>query len=897
MRRNRQYWGCYSCKNRKNPGDSKHCDTCGEPRNVDRFAISVLGQLLLCKVHLTCRIPKVTVLDVASDPARTHSRTLILQTTEFSLRDCVEVTLLHEAAAKQAEGEDNVGEETEQEQQERSTAPSILSAAAQPVTRSLYEQVLYNATQMAYDSNIGRWVPKDTVEKGDHIKTNLLYAEQLKCAVGEKRRIVRSLVGLREQAHVSPHFHNNQNDLRFKLQRIKNEKKEPCALCQHQFPLSALRAQITMKRLEKYLCSRIPSSSSDKFSDLLSTELKRAAKYANAAHLTVKLCTFCYQFFDDGSFFDAADVIASIKNEVEEHLISSPLRLAQQMHQSLTEGGDERPASASATKMDAALSKLRMKHSLDSLGLRYQRIEDKGIRKGGILDQQRFGRFLRDKYSDVSKVMKEVQKNERKLQLDSQKSQSSLWSQKSLSKKVSIKSAKQSVDTVKVEESAVEADVASVPVSVPAPVFCTQPSESSECECTAVETEEGRGVAETGERDAGETDKKTVLAKKAVAGRTKTSLVVFIKKEDDSANQTSSAQPVQRLEFTPARVQQAKLNRSESAPTVPTAPVVAPTTAAVPESRPVPDHPVKKPKATTKRPQKTEMKPTNTNIVSIKKAPNNVVVKEVQPPRTEKGVKLMRKLHSQAKIGWAASDTNANKQASVTTQAIPHSLQHGRHPQQPQVSHPQSDLEQSKIADHKAGATVHPVSKHDIDDDYGDDDFESEYEADEFEDYHDEDHAGKEPPADVHTALLAPGFADSMFVGVGVGQGGRNAPADAASALDDFEHWSAICLSPIDDAVEFVDVGQRQLHNKKPSSSRRGHRVGTGSDADRQLVSSRRGVGSRSAISPSKSRSVKTPGKQQTPRYFEFLDDDDNIVEGLLNVSGNLGTSRSAARY
>lgn len=306
--------------------------------------------------------------------------TYILLQTDSSLRECVLNTLSSERSAEIVDAS-----HTTDERGNVDTSSSSSCSVENGTGLSLYERVLDNARRTVYDSNIGRYVLRETCVMGAHIKEHLQYTEELKFVSAEKRRIVRDIIASQQLSQQTVHYHNNVNDIKFKLSRIMKEKRSTCACCQHTFPVSALPVVITSKQIERFIRSKSATCNND------------------SKRRDVKICLFCYQFFDDGRYVDTMGDNVNIQNEIEGELLSSPLRISNRsvsseplQRSALT----ERPLSALA--VGAAMTQLRLKHDLVALDLRYQRIDGKGLRKGGMLDQNKFGRYLRDKYSDVS---------------------------------------------------------------------------------------------------------------------------------------------------------------------------------------------------------------------------------------------------------------------------------------------------------------------------------------------------------------------------------------------------------------------------------------------------------------------------------------------------------------
>ena len=259
-------------------------------------------------------------------------------------------------------------------------------------SRSLFEQVLHNAQHKAYDANIGRYVDRDTVDEGrENVKLHLLYVEQLKHSEGEKRRLVRETREKSIKRGQLSHL-NHKSD-----EPMPDDKRLPCILCNQEYFKSQLYI-ITNKRAATWFEDHNVTI------DPLDRRFHR-----NYCHEEARVCLFCYQFFDDGSVIDASTSNIAMWAEIDEALMNSPLKIpiseVESSRPPLASAGSSsstthlRPLSAIA--VDTALFKLKQKHDMTQLGLRYQRIEAHGIEKGGMLDQERFGRFLRDKYTTV----------------------------------------------------------------------------------------------------------------------------------------------------------------------------------------------------------------------------------------------------------------------------------------------------------------------------------------------------------------------------------------------------------------------------------------------------------------------------------------------------------------
>lgn len=391
----KQLWGCFYCKNRKNVIAHERCNICGKSRDPGRFTILHNSCVYLCKVHLTLRLPTVAILKMGTSTEElTSTQSLAsLAATEFTLRECVIQTLINWISDNESE---DVQESLASDLKPTQDTNSLHS-------RSLFEQVLHNAQHKAYDANIGRYVDRDTVDEGrENVKLHLLYVEQLKHSEGEKRRLVRETKEKTlKRGQLSHQSHRGDDPM-------PDDKRISCVLCNQAY-FKSQQYIITNKRAAMWFESH----------NVAIDPLDRRF-HPNYCHEEARVCLFCYQFFDDGSVVDAAASNIAIRSEIDEALLNSPLKIpipeVESVRPPLAGAGSStthlRPLSAIA--IDTALFKLKQKHDMTQLGLRYQRIEAHGIDKGGMLDQERFGRFLRDKYTTIKDVLVEAKKNELK---------------------------------------------------------------------------------------------------------------------------------------------------------------------------------------------------------------------------------------------------------------------------------------------------------------------------------------------------------------------------------------------------------------------------------------------------------------------------------------------------
>ncbi len=395
-------WGCFLCKNRKNPLTKKECSTCFHPRSAHRFVFrGDDSSFLLCNVNTARRLATVTILKLSRSGELSQS-TVILTTDGDSLKDCVNDSVSRYLLNEKVSSSVALSEENEIQSV---SSPSLNSVTSS--TTSLFNQVLHNAASIVYNGRIGQFVHKDTIDENkDDISHNLLYSHQMRREDAEKRRVVREIQEKEQDALTIHSCRSHHGD---SSSPVKAEHSVPCALCGYAFPASQLLGSVTFNNIAKWKADHLCP---------LPAEDRRLALHR--IHDIVSVCLYCYQFFD-ANFSEVYGRNADVRRDHEEETkrsriaVSQRMALAQQQQQRKNphnkedkEDGTSRRLRShrhttsllrpmSATQIQSEIKKLKLKAEMVSLGLRFQRVQF-----SRMVDQDKFGRFLRNKYCNVS---------------------------------------------------------------------------------------------------------------------------------------------------------------------------------------------------------------------------------------------------------------------------------------------------------------------------------------------------------------------------------------------------------------------------------------------------------------------------------------------------------------
>lgn len=317
-------------------------------------------------MNSTIRIPSVVVLQVEPQPL--NQKTLSLAGFEGgSLKEWLKDPL----AAFATIGTEN---DHEDEHEQESPRSFVLNSG-----QSLYDAVVENANHRVYDAKIGRYVSASTTQ-GHDVFTDTKYANQMVKSKIELTRVVnevrtRQMMGLWDSTD--------------RMQKSTSALTVACSLCEQEFPRSQLVGRISFKAVCRWR--------EEHHAPIDPTDRRLAW---NRVHEPSPVCIFCNQFFDEdfGDVVEPAAVISSsfegLDIRVDEMEASSKqLKKIINVYKPQVE---DRPLSAMKHKM--ALSRLKLRAEINSSAQRIQY----NNRTATLLDQEKAGRLLRNKYSSVS---------------------------------------------------------------------------------------------------------------------------------------------------------------------------------------------------------------------------------------------------------------------------------------------------------------------------------------------------------------------------------------------------------------------------------------------------------------------------------------------------------------
>ena len=378
-------WGCLLCKNRKNPLRATQCNTCQTLRQQERFALQIDGVFYLAKVDLTSNFPSVNIIRVSPSPEICIK--VLLPINYDTLEECVREAISHSRRAFET-----IKSRAESRGKGRKLVAYVVedddAGTLEDENLSLFDKVLFNATQIAYDAAIGRYVPKETIKTDRNglelISFDLKYVKFMEREHVEMGRQVTEIIKRREDT-VGYHI-----DFDVHSQRLN--PKQACALCEYEFPKAQLLGKISFKAVANWKQDHgVPVAPED----------HRLSK--TRVHDVANLCLFCTHFFDEnfGETIEESAIEESIgiidENRVRGHREYSNKvfkRLMKQM--SSTHLQADRPLSR--MQQNIAIDHLKLKAESNS-NLRFQFNPKNTYNQ--MVDQESAGKLLRNKYTDV----------------------------------------------------------------------------------------------------------------------------------------------------------------------------------------------------------------------------------------------------------------------------------------------------------------------------------------------------------------------------------------------------------------------------------------------------------------------------------------------------------------
>jgi hypothetical protein len=359
-----------------------------------RHAVEVQGVLYLALADCTSHFPTLKVYRLSEPEMR---RKIMLPMDGDNLRQCVIEAIKHSF-----HGHSNQEvEEVEQGSSRVGTADGdgLLTNPPSP-TPSLFQQVLDNAKSIAYDPATNKFVKKSS--KGDddsstsspvgYSRSLEVFTKSMKNVVEKnvERKAILAAKAREEEEH--PVFQNAQAE----------EHRESCTLCEYRFPASQLPGTMSFKSLADWRAERgAPFNPLDK-------RMNRAR-----VHDDVPLCLFCTNIFDadfslgleEASHFSSVGIetdpvlgIEKFDSSGSKRQMAKMVRLARSMP---LPGFHGRPLSRMRQQIIATNLKTLSERNTDPAARFFY--TTKGT-DSSYIDQERAGRALRNKYSDVGMV-------------------------------------------------------------------------------------------------------------------------------------------------------------------------------------------------------------------------------------------------------------------------------------------------------------------------------------------------------------------------------------------------------------------------------------------------------------------------------------------------------------
>lgn len=445
MRRNSlncPMWACELCHNRSNPTVVYTCLICQASRPRYRFGIQFEGKYYVCKLKTKKFVPSVSISEVSMRGFDTF--TVKLDSSDASVETSITEAIVEHTRKKMEEQavvllEPLIVPETICEAEpvpaglqieDASPALASVPAPAESPTKqgkkqkskgkiepasplpeggsllgmfdpgmSLFDTVMHNAKSFAYDGKIGQYISIDTVNRhddgsaGNHdhmIKKELSYIESMRKEQVVMKQVVQEVVKRRAD---ETYLYDSHADL--DINRNEWEKDIECTMCERIYPKSQMPGQISFKAIADWKALHgAPFPASD-------YRLTRGRQLE-----ATKLCCFCTQFFDR----NAVDLVD--KQAIKEMVgmgqmgLNGPLNCSNTVYKKLF----RRAVDSQKNLEDRPLSRIRHRVALDVLRLRAQN-------KGGadarfvynaksehIVDQEKIGKYLRNKYGAASSV-------------------------------------------------------------------------------------------------------------------------------------------------------------------------------------------------------------------------------------------------------------------------------------------------------------------------------------------------------------------------------------------------------------------------------------------------------------------------------------------------------------
>lgn len=282
-------WLCDICKDYRNRGSSKACNSCGAARKKSRYVVRLAGEFYMCHLYTLKHTQLLSVMNI------TQSDTVfkVGYPSDADITFEIVVQMAQRALEPPAPRSAAILSRTGQ----RIPAPDGSTLEA-----SLFQKVMDEGTKLAYDSKIGRFVPSDTIDKQRHrtrnrrcsavVNTDLNYVKFMAQEKRVMKKVVQETIAIRNRI---------ENEV-VVLPTFENCVRRHCTMCELLLPEESLVGDITFKTVADWRASHgAPLSGNDHRFD------------PNNLYDNAPLCLFCTQFFDG----NIAGVLEKAADEVK----------------------------------------------------------------------------------------------------------------------------------------------------------------------------------------------------------------------------------------------------------------------------------------------------------------------------------------------------------------------------------------------------------------------------------------------------------------------------------------------------------------------------------------------------------------------------------------------------
>lgn len=237
------------------------CSTCSAPRPADRFVVRIETaedgpEIYLCKLNTASISLPITCFLVTSPEVFFH--TVLAPSDHVNIEEEADMRLtLKEAIErykiKRLAKSNAPSPEKDKNPSPQKTITSILSASTES---SLYDNVIRDGGDFAYNSNTGQYINKDTLSTvndepavDNSIKVDLGYLKLMKQTKIIMTKSVAEIISKRKKGH---DIFDTSQDYR----DPKDMELRSCALCEFDFPFGALLGKISYRTVSKWKTDR-----------------------------------------------------------------------------------------------------------------------------------------------------------------------------------------------------------------------------------------------------------------------------------------------------------------------------------------------------------------------------------------------------------------------------------------------------------------------------------------------------------------------------------------------------------------------------------------------------------------------------------------------------------------